>query len=70
MATCGHQKGRISLEVQRRIFRGIKDFGLERLPTHATMLREVGILPTLVYFPNLGREKGVFRFRVCLGEEK
>ena len=31
-------------------FREIKDFGLGRLSTHATMLQDVGILPTLVSF--------------------
>ena len=51
-------KRRDSSRIQRRRFHEIKDFGLGRLPTHATMLKEVGILPTLVYF----HPKGCFGY--------
>ena len=45
----------VSLKIQRRKFREIEYFKLGRLPTHATMFQEVGILPTLVcsYFCGL-----------------
>ena len=36
--------------LRNRIFGEIKDFRIGRLPTHATMLQEVAILPTLIYF--------------------
>ena len=46
-----YQKGRISLKIQMRRFQEIKDFGLGRLPTRATItLQEVEVLPTLNYF--------------------
>ena len=45
---------RISPNIQMRRFREIKDFGLGRLPTRATMLQEVGILPTMIYFNHKG----------------
>ena len=46
------------VEDQRKEIWEIKVVGLRRLPTHSFMLQEVGILPTLVYFPLLGRLKG------------
>ena len=39
-----YQKGEISPKIQRRRFQKIKDFGLGRLPTRATMIQEVGFL--------------------------
>ena len=48
------KKGGISPKIQRKRFQEIKDFGLGRLPTHATMLQEVGILPIMVYFHHKG----------------
>ena len=50
----GYQKGGISPKFQKKRFREIKDFGLGRLSTHATTLKEVGILPTLFYFHHKG----------------
>ena len=50
----GTQKGEVSPKIQRRRFWEIKDFGLGRLPTRATTLQEVGILPILVYFHHKG----------------
>ena len=46
----GIKKGGVSPKIQRRRFREIKDFGLGRLLTRATTLKEVGIFPTLIYF--------------------
>ena len=43
------KKGELSPKIQRRRLREINDFRLGRLPTRATVLQEVGILPTLVY---------------------
>ena len=45
-ATRTYQKGGISPNIQMRRFQEIKDFGLGRLPTRATALQEVEILPT------------------------
>ena len=53
-ATCGYQKGEVSPKIQMRNFQEIEDFGLRRLPTHATMLQDVGILPTMVLVPTFG----------------
>ena len=53
-------KGRVSLKIQRRRFRKIKDFELGRLPTRAIMLQEVRVLPTLVLVPPFGWIKEVF----------
>ena len=40
-----YKKKRISPKIQRRRFREIKNFGLGRLPTRATTLQDVEILP-------------------------
>ena len=53
-ATRGYQKHGIFTKIRRRRFREIKDFGIERLPTCAITLQEVGILPTLVLVPIFG----------------
>ena len=47
-------------------FGKIKDFGLGRLPTHSTMLQEVGVLPTLDYFHFKGCLAIVSTLRGCL----
>ena len=39
----------------------IKDFKIGRLPIHATMLQEVEIFPSFVYFPS----KGLFGCVFC-----
>ena len=77
-----YQKRGISQKIRRRRFWEIKDFGLGRLPTHATTLQEVEIFPTLILVPIFGlkmveRVKGLFGQKkcpkldfLCLGEVK
>ena len=61
-ATHTNQKGMISPKILRRRFWEIKDSRLGRLPTHATVLQEVGILPTL-FISNL---RAVLRVDCCV----
>ena len=57
-------KRRVSPKIQRRRFHEIKDFELERLPTHAITLQEVEILPTLVYSSHFWQKNGSFKFQL------
>ena len=50
----GYLEIEISPRIKERKFREIKFVGFRRLPTHSSTLQEVGIIPTLVYFPFLG----------------
>ena len=52
------KKGGVSLKIQRRRFREIKNFGLGRLPIRVTTFQEVEILPPLVYFHHNGLISG------------
>ena len=50
------------MKIQRRRFWEIKDFGLGRLPTRATMVQEVGILSTWV----ISNLRAVLRVDCCV----
>ena len=49
--THGHRKQRISLRIQAKSLGESWVSGFSRLPKVSSTLQEVGILPTLVYFP-------------------
>ena len=57
-ALCTYQKGGISQKVQKKEFGGNQGLQVMR-PSQGSngscTLKEVGILPTLVYFPSEGR---------------
>ena len=61
---------RISPKIQEERFQEIEVFGFRRLLTRVSTFKEVWNSSYLVYFPSLGREKRVFRLRVCLAKKK
>ena len=65
-----YQEREISSRIKERKFWEIEVVWFRRLPTRSSTLQEVGILPTLVYFPSLLWETRVFHVRACLAKKK
>ena len=60
---------RISPKIQEERFQEIEVFEFRRILTSVSTFKEVWNSSYLVYFPSLGREKRVFRLRVCLAKK-